>query len=198
LNLIDLDRSDEATTMVTVDQAGEAAYSITLAGSTSNSNNGTLVFNANNSPTVYNLTLGTSHGNGSINMSTGGQINILGTVTVTNVVTWTPGSSTVVYGASAAQTINATFFTSYYNLIFSGSAAKSIVTGTSVTGNLSIAPTGNATASVGVGLTLSVNTLTLGGTLQTGPGTWGGTGSSATHIVTTYFAATTGKLAGAH
>ena len=188
--------SNSAT--VTVDRVGEAAYSVTLAGSTSNGNNGTLAFNANTSLTIFNLTVGTGHGNGSIIMSAGGQFTILGTVTVTSAGTWTPGSGTVVHGASGAQTINATFFTSYCNLIFSGSGAKSMVTGTSVTGNLSIAPTGNATASLGAGLTLSVNTLTLGGALQTGPGTWGGTGSGATHIVTTYFAATTGKLTVAH
>jgi hypothetical protein len=139
--------SNSAT--VTVDRVGEAAYSVTLAGSTSNGNNGTLAFNANTSLTIFNLTVGTGHGNGSIIMSAGGQFTILGTVTVTSAGTWTPGSGTVVHGASGAQTINATFFTSYCNLIFSGSGAKSMVTGTSVTGNLSIAPTGNATASLG-------------------------------------------------
>src|SRR5437763_1874423 len=65
--------------------------------------------------------------------------------------------------------------------------------GTVDDGNLSIAPAGSATASVGAGLNLIVNSLKLGGALQAS-GTWGGTGSGAANINPAYFAATTGKL----
>ena len=59
---------------------------------------------------------------------------------------------------------------------------------------MSIAPdNGGATASIGTGLNIAVHALFLGGTDQVA-GTWGGTGSGANHISTTYFAVTTGYL----
>ena len=64
------------------------------------------------------------------------------------------------YDKLGDQTVSAE---TYGNLIFSGSGEKSMATGTSVSGNLSIAPTGTAKASVGTGLNLSVGSLTLGG-----------------------------------
>ncbi len=79
----------------------------------------------------------------------------------------------------------------YANLVLSGTSAKTISSGTTVSGNLSIAPTGTATASLATGLNLSVNTLTLGGIGQAN-GTWGSTSSSATYTNNTYFAASTG------
>jgi Putative Ig domain len=173
---------------VTVNQAGEAAYSITLAGSSSTGNNGTLLFNANTSLTVANLTVGvSSHGTGSVNMSAGGTLTITGTVTVSSAGTWTPGTGSVVYAGSAAQSVGDTsFFKTYNNLILSGSAAKTIkiTSGTVITGNLSIAPTGNATATLTGNIT--TNTLKIGGVNQTS-GTYGSTSSGATHQNNTYF-----------
>ena len=87
-----------------------------------------------------------------------------------------------------AQTVRAI---TYSNLIFSGSGAKTVATGTSVAGNLSIAPTGTATASINNGLNIPVGSLTLGG-LGRINGTWGSTSSAATNQNDTYFAATTG------
>ncbi|MGO8926162.1 MAG: dockerin type I domain-containing protein [Limisphaerales bacterium] len=132
---------------------------------------------------------GTLGGAGTITMGGTGVLNI-GASSVTSTLAATATGNTVNYNASAAQTVKAT---TYYNLIFSGTSAKSMATGTSVTGDLSIAPTGTATASVGTGLDLSVGTLTLGGVTQV-PGTWGSTSSSATHQNNTYFAATSGYL----
>lgn len=102
--------------------------------------------------------------------------------------TFTANIGTVEWNAAGAQTIAAV---DYNNLVFSGSGVKSIVTGTSVTGNLSIAPTGSATASVEAGLNIITGSLTLGGFNKIN-GTWGGTGSGATNINSTYFAATSG------
>jgi hypothetical protein len=100
-------------------------------------------------------------------------------------------SATVVYSRSGAQTVRAV---QYKNLTLSGSGAKSMATGTSVTGTLSIAPIGTATASVGAGLNLSVDRLTLGD-LGRINGTWGSTSASAaTYQNNAYFAATTGYL----
>jgi hypothetical protein len=98
-------------------------------------------------------------------------------------------ASTVNYDASGPQTVAAE---TYGNLVFSGSGAKSMPSGTSVTGNLSI--TGSASASVGAGLALNVGTLTLGG-LGTASGTWGSTtATTATYHNNTYFGPTTGYL----
>ncbi|MCX6879487.1 MAG: hypothetical protein NTW21_37640 [Verrucomicrobia bacterium] len=126
-----------------------------------------------------------------ITFSDAGSLNLgfVGTV-FTSKLTFTPATSTVTYNGAGNQIIGA--FT-YNNLVFSGSGVKSMATGTVVFGNQSIAPTGTATASVGAGLNLLVNSLTLGGTPQSS-GTWGSTSSTATNKNDTYFAATTGYL----
>ena len=125
----------------------------------------------------------------------GGTLTVAGTLLVggtsnfpTNFNTFTNTGGTVNYDNAGAQNVTAK---AYNNLIFSGSGAKSIVTGTSVTGNLSIT---GATASVGAGLNISVGTLTLGGSGVIN-GTWGSsTATSATYHNDTYFAATTGYV----
>ena len=99
-------------------------------------------------------------------------------------------TSTVSYYGAGAQNVSAK---SYGNLIFSGSGSKNLVAGTSVGGNLSIAPAGAAIASVGAGLNLPVGSLILGGLGRTS-GTWGSSSSSATYQNNTYFAGTTGFL----
>ena len=101
--------------------------------------------------------------------------------------TFTANTGTVEWNAAGPQTIAAV---AYNNLILSGSGAKTIATGTSVTGNLSIS---GATASINNGLNISVGSLTLGG-VNRASGTWGSTSSPATHQDDTYFAATTGYL----
>jgi hypothetical protein len=125
---------------------------------------------------------------GIINGATG-VFNIGGTSGITT-LTATAAGNTVNY-TGAGQTVKAT---TYSNLIFSGSGAKTMATGISVNGNLSIAPTGSASASVGTGLNLPVGSLTLGG-LGRVNGTWGSTtATSATYQNNTYFAGTTGYL----
>ncbi len=135
------------------------------------------------------LTVGTAlSGTGTLINSASGTLNIGGTSAITT-LTASASGNTVNY-TGAAQTVKAT---TYSNLTLSGSAAKSIATGTSITGTLSIAPTGAAIASIGAGLSISVSTLKLAGTTQAS-GTWGSTSSSATNKTNTYFAATTGVL----
>lgn len=148
----------------------------------------------------------TVENNGTINLNgnyfrTGGTaIWTQGTNAVLNISGEFTPSANITLGASASgNSINyngatqAVKPTSYANLIFSGSGAKSVVTGTSVSGNLSIAPTGASTASIGAGLNISVGTLTVGG-LGTINGTWGSTSSAATNKTDTYFTATTGII----
>jgi hypothetical protein len=148
------------------------------------------------------ITLDSNTGHGAqatFDMSQGaatGTLTLSGTTPFSSVganSTFTANGSgaTVNYSASGAQTV---FATTYQNLVFSGSGAKSMASGTTVSGNLSIAPTGSATASVGNGLSLNVGSLTLGGVTQVS-GTWGSTASSATHKNSTYFGTTaTGVL----
>jgi hypothetical protein len=171
--------------------AGSGVYTMTGTGKTIS---GTI--------SIPSLTInGTCQNNGSLTVATAlagsstltqgvnSTLNIGGTSGMTT-LTATANPNTVNYNG-AAQTVKAT---AYNDLIFSGSGAKSMTSGTSVADNLSIAPAGGgATASIGGGLNLSANTLTLGGTQQAA-GTWGGTGSGAANINPTYFAATTGIL----
>jgi hypothetical protein len=97
-------------------------------------------------------------------------------------LTW---GGTVQYndGTTSGQTV---VTGAYDNLILSGSGVKTIASGTSISGNLSIAPTGNATASLGNN-NFNASTLTLGGTNQP-TGTYGSTAAtSATYKLSTYF-----------
>lgn len=104
--------------------------------------------------------------------------------------TFTPATGLINYRANGAQTVGVY---NYYNLTLSGSGAKSMAAGISVTNNFSIAPTGTATASIAAGQNLTTDTLTLGG-LGRINGTWGSTSSTATNKNNTYFALTTGRL----
>lgn len=118
-----------------------------------------------------------------------GTLNIGGTSAITALTVSAVGN-TVNYTGVGAQTVKAV---SYENLILSGSGAKSMLAGTAVLGEMSIAPTGSATASVGAGLNLIVNSLLLAGANQVS-GTYGSTSSAATFQNNTFFAATTGIL----
>ena len=101
-------------------------------------------------------------------------------------VTW---SGTVQYDGASQIVASGT----YNNLTLSGSGAKSIASGTSVDGNLSIAPSGTSTASIENLLKLNVGALTLGGASQNA-GSYGSTSSAAINKNNTYFAATTGYV----
>ena len=179
--------SNSGTTTVT--NAG--AITTSLANFTN-----TGILNLNGSGTITGIT-----NSGTINLassgtitdlinSAGGLFNInaepvpaistLNASTIGNTINYTGG----------IQTVKATI---YDNITLSGNGSKAMLTGTSVLGNLSIAPTGSATASVGAGLNLIVNSLLLAGANQVS-GTYGSTSSAATNQNNTYFAATTGIL----
>ena len=116
-----------------------------------------------------------------------GTLNAGGVLLTTGTFTLSSGC-TVNYNGAAAQAVKAG---AYSNLILAGSGVKSLVTGTSAAVNLSVA--GSASVSIGTGLNLTAATLSLGGAGQL-YGTWGGSGSAAANINTTWFAATTGIL----
>ena len=103
--------------------------------------------------------------------------------------TLTAASGSTVQYNGAAQTVAAFAYT---NLTFSGSGARTLQAGTTtIGGNLSIAS--GVTATLASGTTVSVSGLYLNSVQQV-PNTWGGTGSGAVNINTTYFNASTGKL----
>ncbi|MBI2757319.1 MAG: hypothetical protein HYX49_01420, partial [Chloroflexi bacterium] len=130
------------------------------------------------------FTINRSAAGGIFTVSNGAALKIGGTNGFPiNYNTHTLGTSSTVEYAGTNQNVSAE---TYGNLIFSGSGLKSMITGTSVGGNLSIAPTGTAKASVGNGLNLTVNSLTLGG-LGKISGTWGSTISPATNQDNNYF-----------
>ncbi len=126
-----------------------------------------------------------SLGNSSPILNLGGATPFTISGTGTNTITLSGTGATVIYSRSGTQTVRATTYT---NLTLSGTSAKTIATGTSVPGILSIS---GATASINAGLNIAVGSLTLGG-LSRINGTWGSTTSSATYKDNTFFAATTG------
>lgn len=101
--------------------------------------------------------------------------------------TWTPGAGTV--KLTASNTLPSTIFTSFNNLTVSA-GTTTFGAATSMMGALSI----SSGAVVNLGsYTSSAFSLSLGGASQSN-GSWGGSGSGATNINTTYFAAATGIL----
>ena len=181
----------------TFTKTGAGPITIVLANFT---NTGTM--NLNGTGTITGIT---NNAGGTVNLNSSGTITAFNNATatstlnisdltppsITTLTVTTPGN-TVNYNGAGAQTVKPIV---YSNLIFSGSGAKSITlpNGSTLTnGNLSIAPTGTATASI-TGPNLVVNSLTLGGFGKTS-GTWGSTSSVATNKDNTFFAATTGYL----
>jgi predicted ribosomally synthesized peptide with SipW-like signal peptide/uncharacterized repeat protein (TIGR02543 family) len=188
---------DGGTQTLVVDVPNAMAGTVNVRPTNSNKVS-TLKLNSSSQLTVNNIVIGDTSGSGkagSIDMTSGGSLIITGAVTVNRSGTWTRGTGTVVYGGAGAQNINTSFFTSYNNLVLSGSGAKTLPSPTAIAGNLSIAPTGTATASLS-GNSNTANTLTLGGIPYPGTNqTWGSTASSATNKNDTYFTSTaTGRV----
>ncbi len=131
---------------VTVDVANAACSTLLLG-----SNNGDvkLTFNSGSVLTVSStLTIGSnSNKKGSIDMTSGGTLQLGAGITINGAGTWTPGTGTVTYIAAGDQTVATTFFTSYNNLTLSGSGTKTLGGATNANGNLTI----------GIGATLDVS-----------------------------------------
>ena len=176
-------------------------YSATFNNVQINKPSGTAILSANESVAgnltisagtldISSFTINRTAAGGTLTISNGAALRIGGAANFpANYGTNTIGaSSTVEYYLTGAQSVSAK---AYGNLILSGSGAKSVVTSTSVAGNLSIT---GATASIGTGLNISVGSLTMGG-LNKINGTWGSTtATTATYHDNTYFAATTGYV----
>jgi hypothetical protein len=161
------------------------------------------IVNLNGTGTIAGITNSTG---GTVNLNSSGSIAAFDNATATSTLnifalnvphfgtlTVSAAGNTVNYGGAGAQTVKRI---TYNNLTFSGSGTKSsniASDSTLANGTLSIAPTGTAIASVGIGTNISVNHLSLGG-LGQAPGTWGSSASAATNKNDTYFAPTTGYL----
>ncbi|MEI6575480.1 MAG: hypothetical protein WCO63_04805, partial [Bacteroidota bacterium] len=153
----------------------------TITGIT-NSAGGTVNHSGSSTITSFNNAASTSV----LNIST------TPTVPTFTTLTLTASGNTVNYNGAGAQTVQAGV---YSNLILSGSGVKSLLTGTAVTTNLSIMPSGSsATASIATGVILNVKSLSFADVAQTSATSWGSTTSAATNKINTYFAATTGYL----
>ncbi|MCX6245727.1 MAG: hypothetical protein NTU98_13615 [Bacteroidetes bacterium] len=123
-----------------------------------------------------------------ITFSNAGLFNIGGSVTGTPSFTKVTGC-TVNYNGGA-QTVNSF---GYDNLTLSSSGTKTFAALTAISGALTI--NDGVVAALGT-FSHTANRLALGSVSQNA-GTWGGTGSGATNINTTYFAANTGKVTAA-
>ncbi|MEI6378216.1 MAG: YDG domain-containing protein [Candidatus Falkowbacteria bacterium] len=166
-----------------------SAGSIALTGNSGGAKNYTDITISTGTVTVTgNIT--TAGTESRIIFSGSGTLNAGGTFMSGTAGTFTASTGRVNYNSASGQTVGVY---AYNDLTFSGGGAKSMATGITIAGNLSIAPTGSATASIGTGLNISVATLTLGGNGAIN-GTWGSTSSGATYKNNKYFAATTGYL----
>lgn len=179
-----------------IDRSGSGTTTTLLANFT---NTGTL--NLTGTGAITGIT---NNADGVVNLTNSGTITAFNNATSTSVLniddltvpiittlTATTAGNTVNYNGSGNQAVRAT---TYSNLILSVSGDKTIAAGTSITGDFSIAPTGTAKASVGSGLTINAETLTIGNT-GTVNGYWGSTSAAtATYQDDNYFAATTGRI----
>jgi len=140
---------------VNVNSGSITSGSLTMSATTTTRNN------------IINITTGTLTINGALNTGTSGcQINITGSGNLningaftSNPTITTSAGSTVTYGFAGNQTVDAT---TYSNLILSGSGAKTLQTGTTINGNLSL---------LGTATTAAVANLTIGGDVIIGAGT---------------------------
>ncbi|MEI6764881.1 MAG: autotransporter-associated beta strand repeat-containing protein [Bacteroidota bacterium] len=99
------------------------------------------------------------------------------------------GATSIIKYSGGNQTVAAE---NYGNLVLSGNGTKTFSAVTAISGGLYIS--GSAIAKFPNSTNSSANTLSFEGIYQS-PGTWGGTGSGATNINTTYFSPTTnGKI----
>ena len=200
--------------------AGITTLTTTATGNTVNFTGGAQTVNANN---FYNLNLSGS-GAKSLQTGTtsiGGTLALSGTATTTAVIgltigadltigtgttftagtythniagnfsnsaTFTAGTSTINLNGTTQSITGATTFN---NLTLAGSGTKTFASATVTNNNFSIGS--GVVANLGTGLTHTAKALYFVGVKQ-GTSTWGGTGSAASNINPTYFAAATGIL----
>jgi hypothetical protein len=153
-------------------------------------------FNVNGSLDAKTFTItysGTTNNGTTFNLNSGGTLT---TANTTGVAGSVPTNAGIVrtFSTSANYTFNGGSQTTtdlpatVVNLTFSGSGTKTLLLATTIK---SFSISGGAVANLGTGLTHTVNDLYFDGAKQVS-GSWGGTGSAATNINTTYFSNSTG------
>ena len=150
---------------------------------------GTLALSGTTTATaVIGLTIGADLNIGTGTAFTAGSYthNIAGNFS--NSATFTAGTSTINLNGTTQSITGATTFN---NLTLAGSGTKTFASATVTNNNFSIGS--GVIANLGTGLTHTAKALYFVGVKQ-GTSTWGGTGSAASNINTTYFAASTGLL----
>ena len=155
--------------------------------------NGTVYINGltNNAGGIVNF-INAAQTIGTINNATSTSVlnisALISSASAINTLTATAAGNTVNYSGAGAQTIKNT---AYSNLTLSGNNTETFVGNTTIANNFSISS--GVQAALGTGLTHTAGALYLNGVKQA-TSTWGGTGSSAANINTTYFTASTGII----
>ena len=159
-----------------------ASGGVIIAGTGTITSDAAKVFNAS---VPLNINGGSTLATGNFQLSFGGNF-------INNGGMFTAGSSPIVINNSMTSQNIAGFTTTGLISVTKTPDSTATFTGVVTGVGLSISAAGGI-LNLGAGLTHAVNTLTLGGYGQPA-GSWGGTGSGATYINTTYFAAATGIL----
>lgn len=179
------------THSIRVNLPGAACASASLVPA---KNNSTVVlsFATNATLTVQGSVVvgGSGSKRGKIDMTAGGTLTAGSLVLGNTASLWVPGAGTV--ELTGNNTLPASVFTTFNQLVLRGGTTTMPVPA-SVSGSLSIGPSGSASVSVGNGVTVSVNRLSLGG-LGKISGTWGSSVSAAAHVSDVFFAATSGLI----
>jgi len=164
------------------------------AGTTSISGNFVLDGTATTTAVIgLNIDGNVSLGNGTTFTTGAFTHNVSGPFWTNNGTNFDGTGSTFVFDG-AGQTIEGTSSTPFNNLSFTNSGTKVLDAETDITGTLSVASGVNVNlGTFAGGNSHSANMLMLGGALQIS-GLWGGTGSGAPNINTTFFAANTGTI----
>lgn len=186
--------SGDGTTTVAVGDASLTVDSISMTGGAANRivkvtvstgtltvDNGNIAFAGTDAQEQLTVT-----GAGNVVMSGAtGAINTTGTVSLAT-------DSTVTFSGSGAQTVNAY---GYYNLALAGTGVKTIAATTTITYDLTIDATLEATPVVLTNGTASTvgGGLKIGGTWKSA-GSWGSSGSAATNQNAYFAAANTGTI----
>ena len=171
-------------TITTSGGFGTAIANFTNVGTLHLGGSGYITGLTNNAAGIANLT-STSQQIGTFNNATSNStLNISALTYTINTLTVIANGNTVNYNGLGAQAIKNI---SYSNLTLSGSGTKTFSAATTIGNNFSI----SSKADLGAGYVHTAGTLILGGTTQVSS-TYGGTGSLATNINTTYFANNTG------
>lgn len=148
--------------------------------------------------TYNNLTLSGSGAKTTTGATVNGILSMEGTATTSGTIPTYGSSATLKYNGTGAQTTGTEFPATWSRsggVIIANTSGNAVTLGAAKTINALLSISAGAKVNLGTGLNSTSTSLSLGGVSQPGDGaTYGGTGSAASPINTTYFAASTGML----